>query len=84
VKGLYEFSSVPQRRFRRQLGNELKHFFEEVEATPTSLARRSKKSREYCNRIMLGFFVPSWQTLVDLIDSYGYEVKIRITKKRKQ
>jgi transcriptional regulator with XRE-family HTH domain len=69
-----------QQRFRRQIAQELRRFLEEVEGSPTGLARRMGKSREYCSRILAGRFVPSWQFLADLAHSYGYAVEMRIHK----
>ena len=83
MKGVHEFASVPQRRFRRQGAREIQRFVAKVAAPPTLVALRSRKSREYCPRIRSGRFVPSWQTLADLTASAGYEIAIPSTKKRR-
>ncbi|HJY80368.1 MAG TPA: helix-turn-helix domain-containing protein [Candidatus Binatia bacterium] len=62
------------------MAEELQRFLREVEGSPTGLARRTGKSREYCSRILSGRFVPSWQFLADLTHSYGYVAEVRIRK----
>jgi transcriptional regulator with XRE-family HTH domain len=79
MKPLEAFSPV-QQRFRRHVAKELRRFLTEVESSPTGLARRTGKSREYSSRILSGRFVPSWQFLAELVHSYGYTAEVRIRK----
>jgi len=76
-----EAFSPAQQWFRRQVAEELRRFMKTVDGSPTVFARRIGKSREYCSRVLSGRFVPSWQVLADLTQSYGYAAEVGIRKR---